>query len=69
MELKYKKNVKVVVDLEIGEEIIVKDYGITLNGKHIIEDIKPSFGLCESGIMVKISGHYLDSGWITKINP
>lgn len=68
MEFQFKKNVRVVVDLEIGETILIEDWGYRLNGKHVIEDIKPSYGGCESGILIKISGYdsYIDSGWATK---
>lgn len=68
-EFEFKKHVKVVVDFEIGEEILIENWGYKLNGKHTIEDFRPSFGLSESGILVKISGYdnYIDLGWLTKI--
>lgn len=70
MEFEFKKHVKVVVDFEIGEEILIENWGYKLDGKHTIKDIRPNYGGCESGIQVKISGYsnYLDIGWLTKIN-
>lgn len=69
MEFQFKKNVKIVVDFEIGEKILIKDWGYKLDGHHTIEDIKTNFGGCESGIQVKISGYdsYIDVGWLNKV--
>lgn len=69
MEFQFKKNVKVVADFEIGEKILVVGYGHQLDGEHSIINMKPNFGGCESGIMVKLSGHdsWFDLGWINKI--
>lgn len=68
-EFQYKKNVKIVVDFQIGETILIKGFGYKLDGKHTIVDIKTNYGGCESGIMAKISGydHWIDIGWLTKI--
>lgn len=69
MEFEFKRNVKIVVDFEVGENILVKDWGVKLNGEHTVEDFKTNFGGCESGIMVKISGYdsWIDVGWIHKL--
>ena len=69
MEFQFKKNVKIVVDFEKGEEILIKDFGYNLDGKHTIQDFKTNFGGCESGIMVKVSGYdsWIDIGWLNKI--
>lgn len=69
MEFDFKNNVKVVVNFEVGEEVLVKDYGPKLNGKHIIVDFKTNFGGCDSGILIKLRDFdsWLDLGWINKI--
>lgn len=69
MEFQFKKNVKVVVDFEIGEEVLIEGWGHKLDGKHTIEDLKTNYGGCESGVMVKVSGYdrHIDLGWITKL--
>jgi len=68
MEFQFKKNVKIVVDFEVGEEIIIKGWGYKLDGKHTIEDFKTCFDGCESGILVKVSGYdsFIDVGWLSK---
>ena len=70
MEFQLSKNARIIVDLAIGEEIIIKDWGCNLDGKHFVQGIKQNFGGCQTGIMVKISGydHWIDSNWITKIH-
>lgn len=69
MEFEFKKNVKIVVDFEVGEKILIKDWGYKLDGEHTVEDFKTNFGGCESGIMVKISGYdsWIDVGWLSKL--
>lgn len=69
MEFQFKKNIKIVVDFEINEEILIKDFSPKLNGHHIIQEIVTNFGGCESGIMAKVSGYdsLLDIGWLTKL--
>ena len=69
MEFNFKKNVKIVVPLEVGEIVVIDGWGRQLDGKHTIEDFKTNFGGCESGIMVKVSGYdnWLDVGWLTKL--
>lgn len=69
MEFQVKKNVKIVVDFEVGETILIEGWGYKLDGKHTVEDFKKNFGGCESGIMVKISGcdNYIDVGWLSKL--
>jgi len=63
------KNVKIVVDFEVGETILIEGWGYKLDGKHTVEDFKTNYGGCESGIMVKISGYenYIDVGWLQEI--
>lgn len=69
MEFDFKNNIKVVVNFEVGEEVLVKDYGSKLNGKHTIVDFKTNFGGCDSGVLVKLRDfdYWLDLGWINKI--
>ncbi len=69
MEFQFKKNVKIVVDFEVGEKIFIKSWGYKLDGEHTVEDFKTNFGGCESGIMVKISGYdsWIDVGWLSKL--
>ncbi len=67
MEFQFKKNVKIVVNFEVGEKILIRGFGHRLDGEHVIEDIKTNFGGCESGILAKIKGHYIDIGWLTKL--
>ena len=70
MEFNFKKNIKIVVNFEIGEEILIKDWGYKLDGKHTIEDVKTNFGGSQSGIMVKVSGYdsFIDIGWLSKLD-
>lgn len=70
MEFQFKKHVKIVVDFEIGEKILIVGWGYKLDGEHVIEKFKTNFGGCESGIMVKISGYdsFIDVGWLKKVN-
>lgn len=69
MEFQFKKHVKVVVDLEIGEKVMTDGWGYKLDGKEwTIKDIKFSPG-CESSILVMIDGYdsYIDSSWLNKL--
>ncbi len=69
MEFPFKKHVKVVVSLEIGDKVKTDGWGYQLDNKDwIIEDIKFSPG-CESSILIKINGYgnYIDSNWVSKI--
>lgn len=70
MEFQFKKHIKIVVDFEIGEKILIVGWGHKLDGEHVIEKFKTSFGGCESGIMVKLVGYdsFIDVGWLKKIN-
>jgi hypothetical protein len=69
MEFSYKKNIKIVVNFDKGEKILITGFGHKLDGHHIIEDIKTNFGGCESGILAKVTGYdsYIDIVWLTKI--
>lgn len=70
MEFQFKKNVKIVVDFEVGEKILIEGWGPKLDGEHTIKEFKKNLGNSESGIMVKISGYddWIDVGWLSKIN-
>jgi len=71
MEIQWKKNVRVICDLEVGDKVTTDGWGKDLDGKtHYVEDIVAAFGHCESGFWVKISGYggYLDSNWLNKID-
>lgn len=69
MEFQLAKNIKIVVDFEVDEEVIINGWGTQLDGKHIIQKFKTNFGGCQSGIMAKVSGYknFIDIGWLTKI--
>lgn len=69
MEFKYKEHIKVVVNFDIGETIKIKGFNYKVDGNHVIEDLKPHFGFCESGILAKISDYpqYIDVGWLKKL--
>ena len=69
MEFQFKPHVKVVVDFEIGEEVLITGFSKKVDGKHTIKDIKPNYGGCESGILAHVSGYdrWVDLGWLTKI--
>ncbi len=72
MEFKFKKHVRIICDLEIGDKVMTDRWGPKLDGiVHTILDIKPEFGGCESGILVKIDGYdgWIDTGWLNKLNP
>lgn len=69
MEYQFKKNVKIVVDFEIGEKVLITGFGYKLDGERTIMDMKTNFGGCESGIMAKVNCYdsWIDIGWLTKI--
>lgn len=69
MEIQHKKHVRVICDLNIGDEVYVEGWGYKLDGnKWVIEDIKEAIGKCESSFLVKINGYdrYIDSNWLNK---
>lgn len=70
MEFPFKKHVFVGCRLSIGEVVKIDGWGYELNGKKAkIIDIKPAFGICQSGVLVKIDiyKNWIDSDWITKL--
>lgn len=70
MEVQYKKHVRVICDLEVGDAVTTDNWGSLLDNKeHIIEDIKEAIGKCESGFRVKVYVYagYLDSSWFNKV--
>lgn len=77
MTVQFKRNVKLMCELSVGEEVNVIGFGPQLDGNHVIEEIKYIgpfqgnnwAGSCESGFMVRIDGYdsWLDSGWFHKI--
>ena len=69
MEFEFKENVKIVVNFEVGEKVLISGWGKKLDGKHVIKAIKTNFGGCSSGIMAKVTGYdeWIDIGWLTKI--
>lgn len=71
MEFQFKKHVKIVVDFEVGERVLIEGFGSKVDGEHTIIHIKEDFDRCESGIKVIVSGYgnWLDIGWLTKIEP
>lgn len=69
MEIQFKKNVRVICDLQIGDKVYTEEWGYKLDGRDwVIEDIKDAIGKCESGFLVKINGYdnYIDSTWLNK---
>lgn len=70
MEVQFKKNVRVICDLNIGDRVKTDEWGPALDGKiHTVEAVIEAIGKCESGFMIKISGYNnpLDSNWLDKI--
>lgn len=69
MEIQFKRNVRVICDLAIGDVVRTIDWGYRLDGKDwVILDIKYCKN-CESGFLIKIDGYdsYIDSGWVEKV--
>jgi len=71
MEVKFKKHVRVILDLNVGDKVTTDGWGPLLDNKvHVIEEIFPHLnGGCGSGFLVKISGYPspIDSDWLDKI--
>lgn len=70
MEIQWKKNVRVISDLEVGDKVRTDGWGQPLDGiTHIIESVEQAFGKCESGFLVTINNHHspLDSNWLDKV--
>lgn len=69
MEVQFKKHVRVICDLKIGDVVYTEGWGHKLDGTDwIVEDIKNYIGKSESGFMVKINGYerLIDSNWLNK---
>jgi len=65
----FKKNVRIVCDLVVGDTVRTNNYGKRLDGRdHKVEALEFKPGFCESSVRVKISGYdqMLDSGWLIK---
>lgn len=70
MEVHWKKNVRVICDLEVGDKVTTDEWGPSLDGKvHTVLKVIQNFGGCESGFMVEITGYdsLIDSGWLNKV--
>lgn len=70
MEVQFKKHVRVICDLEVGDKVTTDNWGPALDNKvYTIEEVIPNIGYCESGFFVRISGYQnlLDSSWLNKI--
>lgn len=70
MEVQWKKHVRIICDLEVGDEVMTDNWGPPLDNKvHTVEEVIPDIGHCESGFFVKISGYKnkLDSNWLNKV--
>jgi hypothetical protein len=70
MEVQWKKHVRVICDLELGDKVTTDEWGGKLDNKvHEVEDVFYRPGTCESGFMIKISGYGspIDSNWLNKI--
>jgi len=71
MEIQWKKNVRVICDLEVGDKVTTDQWGKDLDNKiHTVSQVTPAFGKCESGFMIEIDGYdgQLDSNWLNKID-
>ena len=68
-EFQFKKNVKVVVNFDIGETVLIEGWGKKLDGKRVISEFKENYGGSQSGVVAKVIGYegWLDIGWFTKI--
>lgn len=69
MEVQFKKHVRIICDLQIGDKVRTIGWGYKLDGKDwTITDIKYT-GNSESGFLVKIDGYdsYIDSNWLNKV--
>jgi hypothetical protein len=70
MEVQFKRYVRIICDLEVGDVVQTVNWGYKLDKKDwIITDIKYMLGRCESSFMIKIDGyeHYIDSNWVQKV--
>lgn len=70
MEIQYKKHVRVICDLKVGDKVTTDSWGRDLDGRtHEVTDVEYRPGRCESGFMIYISGreHPLDSNWLNKV--
>jgi hypothetical protein len=70
MEVQFKRHVRVICDLEVGDKVKTEEWGRDLDNKvHTVESIRPLIGKCESGFMIKISGYAneIDSSWLDKV--
>jgi len=70
MEVQFKKHVRIICDLSVGDAVRTKEFSYKLDGKdRVVEEIKEAIGRCESGFLVKISGYdgFLDSDWLIKV--
>lgn len=69
MEIQWKKNVRVICDLKVGDKVKTDKWGPQLDNRvHTITQITPAFGKCESGFVIEIDGYDdpLDSNWLDK---
>jgi hypothetical protein len=77
MEFEINPHTKIIVNLEVGENVTIKKQLVRLLGAKIldrpckIERIKKQLYGCESGVLIKLKGYsdFIDSGWIKKIKP
>lgn len=70
MEVQWKKNVRVICDLDVGDKVTTDGWGRELDNKvHEVVNVEYRPGSCESGFMIKISGYKdpLDSNWLNKV--
>lgn len=69
IEVRFKKHVRILFDLEVGEKVRVDDFHYKVNGIQTITDIKESIGHSESGFLIKITNYdsSIDSNWVDKI--
>lgn len=77
MTVQFKRNVRIICDLEVGENVEIQNLNPNVNGRQQITEIRYEgvyqgetyTGKCESGFMVRITNYdsWIDSGWCHKI--
>ena len=70
MEVQFKKHVRVICDLKVGDKVKTDGWSKEMDSKvHEVLEIIPALGSCESGFRIKITGYEstLDSNWLNKV--
>lgn len=70
MEVQFKKHVRVICDLAVGDKVMTDNWGPALDGKQFeVAEISPHIGKCKSGFMARLVGHptFIDVQWLNKV--